>query len=100
MIEVFKLRGKNNFTNNKLYHTCMHLHRLFIFIFHSSVKFIPTVFNVLETMLIPEISQFLGLCDLNRMWDIMGTCGLSGDGLYEAIKALVNMIIIHQREIE
>ena len=64
------------------------------------LKFIPTVFNVLETMLIPEISQFLGLCDLNRMWDIMGTCGLSGDGLYEAIKALVNMIIIHQREIE
>jgi hypothetical protein len=51
-------------------------------------------------MLIPEISQFLGLCDLNRMWDIMGTCGLSGDGLYEAIKALVHMIIIHQREIE
>lgn len=64
------------------------------------LKFIPTVFNVLETMLIPEISQFLGLCDLNRMWDIMGTCGLSGDGLYEAIKALVHMIIIHQREIE
>lgn len=53
-----------------------------------------------ETMLIPEMSQFLGLCDLKRMWDIIGTCGLSGDGLYEAIKGLVDMIIIHQREIE
>ncbi|CAC5393739.1 ARF1_2 [Mytilus coruscus] len=54
--------------------------------------------DIPETMPISDISTGLHLYDLNRMWDIIGTCGTTGDGVYEAMKGISEMMKIRQRE--
>lgn len=44
------------------------------------------------------MSTSLHLYDLDRMWDIIGTCGTTGDGVYEAMKGISEMMKIRQRE--
>ncbi|XP_071164204.1 uncharacterized protein [Mytilus edulis] len=51
-----------------------------------------------ETIPISDISTSLHLYDLDRMWDIIGTCGTTGDGVYDAMKGISEMMKIRQRE--
>ena len=55
---------------------------------------------ITETMSIPEISAGLNLCDIDSMWDIISTSGVTGEGVYEAMQGLVDMMKIHRREIK